>query len=75
MRGLPSAFMQIRCNFPDILYLSGTQKNNFQFLNETKKRLKPLHVRLTIDQTTLVSSFFLYIFLIDIVTEAPPQPF
>ena len=26
-------FMQIRCNFPDISYLSETQKNNFQFLN------------------------------------------
>ena len=25
-------FMQIRCNFPDISYLSETQKNNFQFL-------------------------------------------
>ena len=23
--------MQIRCNFPDISYLSETQKNNFQF--------------------------------------------
>ena len=30
----PSVFMQIRCNFPDISYLSETQKNNFQFLNE-----------------------------------------
>ena len=28
----PSVFMQIRCNFPDISYLSETQKNNFQFL-------------------------------------------
>ena len=27
--------MQIRCNFPDISYLSETQKNNFQFLNES----------------------------------------
>ena len=27
--------MQIRCNFSDISYLSETQKNNFQFLNET----------------------------------------
>ena len=26
--------MQIRCNFPDISYLSETQKNNFQFLNK-----------------------------------------
>ena len=26
--------MQIRCNFPDISYLSETQKNNFQFLSE-----------------------------------------
>ena len=25
--------MQIRCNFPDISYLSEMQKNNFQFLN------------------------------------------
>ena len=27
--------MQIRCNFPDISYLSETQKNNFQFLSVT----------------------------------------
>ena len=27
--------MQIRCNFPDISYLSETQKNNFQFLNDS----------------------------------------
>ena len=27
----PLFFMQIRCNFPDISYLSETQKNNFQF--------------------------------------------
>ena len=26
----PSVLMLIRCNFPDILYLSETQKNNFQ---------------------------------------------
>ena len=26
--------MQIRCNFPDISYLSETQKSNFQFLNK-----------------------------------------
>ena len=25
---------QIRCNFPDISYISETQKNNFQFLNK-----------------------------------------
>ena len=25
-------YIQIRCNFPDISYLSETQKNNFQFL-------------------------------------------
>ena len=25
--------MHIRCNFPDISYLSETQKNNFQFLS------------------------------------------
>ena len=29
----PLVFMQIRCNFPDISYLSETQKNNFQFLS------------------------------------------
>ena len=29
--------MQIRCNFPDISYLSETQKNNFQFLNKDKE--------------------------------------
>ena len=33
----PLVFMQIRCNFPDISYLSETQKNNFQFLNKIKK--------------------------------------
>ena len=27
-------FMQIRCNFSDISYLSETQKNKFQFLND-----------------------------------------
>ena len=27
-------FMQIRCNFPDISYLSETQKNNFQILSK-----------------------------------------
>ena len=26
--------MQIRCNFPDISYLSEMQKNNFQFLSK-----------------------------------------
>ena len=26
---------QIRCNFPEISYLSETQKNEFQFLNKT----------------------------------------
>ena len=26
--------MQIRCNFPDISFLSETQKNNFQFLSK-----------------------------------------
>ena len=26
--------MQIRCNFPNISYLSETQKNNFQFLSD-----------------------------------------
>ena len=29
--------MQIRCNFPDISYLSETQKNNFQFLNKAQE--------------------------------------
>ena len=27
--------LKIRCNFPDISYLSETQKNNFQFLNHS----------------------------------------
>ena len=27
-----SVFLQIKCNFPDITYLSEKQKNNFQFL-------------------------------------------
>ena len=31
--------MQIRCNFPDISYLSETQKNYFQFLNKINKPL------------------------------------
>ena len=26
--------MQVRCNFPDIPYLSETQKNNFQLLSK-----------------------------------------
>ena len=30
-------FMQIRCNFPDISYLSETQKNNFQFFSKQSK--------------------------------------
>ena len=30
---LTEVFMQIRCNFPNILYLSEKQKNNFQFLS------------------------------------------
>ena len=29
--------MQIRCNFPDISYLSETQKINFQFLTQDTK--------------------------------------
>ena len=33
---IPSVFMQIRCNFPDISYLSETQKNTFQFLTQYK---------------------------------------
>ena len=36
MKTFGSVFMQIRCNFPDISYLSETQKNNFQFLNENR---------------------------------------
>ena len=32
--------MQIRCNFPDISYLSETQKNNFQFLTKIKQLKK-----------------------------------
>ena len=31
--------MQIRCNFPDISYLSETQKNYFQFLNKLAMEL------------------------------------
>ena len=34
---LIKVFMQIRCNFPDISYLSETQKNNFQFLNKRSR--------------------------------------
>ena len=34
----PLVFMQIRCNFPDISYLSETQKNNFQFLSDNLLR-------------------------------------
>ena len=29
---------KIRCNFPDIPYLSETQKNNFQFLSKRMRR-------------------------------------
>ena len=32
--------MQIRCNFPDISYLSETQTNNFQFLNTVQYLVK-----------------------------------
>ena len=32
--------MQIRCNFPNISYLSETQKNNYQFLIESWMSLK-----------------------------------
>ena len=40
----PLVFMQIRCNFPDISYLSETQKNNFQFLSKSiKKNRKKSH--------------------------------
>ena len=35
--------MQIRCNFPDISYLSETQKNNFQFLSKAHKVGERLH--------------------------------
>ena len=35
-----SVFMQIRCNFSDISYLSETQKNTFQFLSERWKMEK-----------------------------------
>ena len=37
-----SVFMQIRCNFPEISYLSETQKNNFQFLNKFLLSVSPL---------------------------------
>ena len=30
---LENSMKTFRCNFPDISYLSETQKNNFQFLN------------------------------------------
>ena len=33
--------MQIVCNFPDITYLSETQKNNFQFLSQINDRFIP----------------------------------
>ena len=33
---------QIRCSFPDISYLSETQKNNFQFLNDVHKNFEYL---------------------------------
>ena len=35
-----SVFMQIRCNFSDISYLSETQKNNFQFLSKKRHFMK-----------------------------------
>ena len=34
--------MQIRCNFPDISYLSETQKNNFQFLSKRYEFVLPV---------------------------------
>ena len=37
--------MQIRCNFPDISYLSETQKNNFQFLTQSQTADKPMALR------------------------------
>ena len=37
-------FMQIRCNFPDISYLSETQKNNFQFLNRLHSHIFPTKI-------------------------------
>ena len=35
--------MQIRCNFPEISYLSETQKNNFQFLRYSITQLEFLN--------------------------------
>ena len=36
--------MQIRCNFPDISYVSETQNNNFQFLNNNPlTKNKPIY--------------------------------
>ena len=35
----------IRCNFPDISYLSETQKNNFQFLIELHVGFDSLVIR------------------------------
>ena len=37
--------MQIRCNFPDISYLSETQKNNFQFLSKPFSMVNPWYTR------------------------------
>ena len=42
--------MQIRCNFPDISYLSETQKNNFQFLNDVKRGVKRCNVVFTLER-------------------------
>ena len=36
-------FMQIKCNFPDISYLSETQKNKFQFLNQHSSMCHLVH--------------------------------
>ena len=50
-------FMQIRCNFPDISYLSETQKNNFQFLNilfGNKIYLKCSHLKTFLKSQSLI---------------------
>ena len=52
--------MLIRCNFPDISYLSETQKNNFQFLNEGGYRLKFLGKYCLELQCLIVNPFFLH---------------
>ena len=46
--------MQIRCNFPDISYLSETQKNNFQFLKDVTITCKLMRRSLSIGGSSSV---------------------